>query len=229
MTAGTLKIIGLSVTLLIISAWWTFVPSRPIGYLSFALNYHFHRLNVWGYHLANLAIHIANAVMVWWLIMLTMTTAVMSTRSISRHKQPLALFAALLFVSHPLATQAGNVHRAAAGFIGHAFLSAIAGFVCPWQAWRDPHEGRRVHFLYLGSLLSAVLGMLTKEIVFTLPFAIILYEFCFIRTDPGRINFKEPEHADPRHYAGPVYHYFFPSISPLRYLIRYSPILDQGL
>jgi hypothetical protein len=31
-----------------VQAWWGFVSSRPMGYLSFALNYHFHRLDVWG-------------------------------------------------------------------------------------------------------------------------------------------------------------------------------------
>ncbi|MGZ6224600.1 MAG: tetratricopeptide repeat protein, partial [Syntrophales bacterium] len=88
-----------------VKAWWGFCPSRPIGYLSFALNYHFHRLDVWGYHLVNLAIHIANALLVWWLVMLTMATPLMRAQPISRHKGAMALFAALLFVSHPLATK----------------------------------------------------------------------------------------------------------------------------
>jgi hypothetical protein len=88
-----------------IKAWWGFIPSRPLGTLSFALNYHFHQLTVWGYHFVNLAIHLANALLVWWLVMLTMATPVMRAQPISRHKESLALFTALLFVSHPLATQ----------------------------------------------------------------------------------------------------------------------------
>ena len=88
-----------------VKAWWEFYSSRPIGFLSFALNYHFHRLDVWGYHLVNLAVHIVNAVLVWWLVMLTMATPVMRGQPISRHKGAMALFTALLFVSHPLATQ----------------------------------------------------------------------------------------------------------------------------
>ena len=88
-----------------VKAWWGYYHSRPIGFLSFALNYHFHGLDVWGYHFVNLAIHIVNALLVWWLVMLTMATPVMREQPISRHKGAIALFTALLFVSHPLATQ----------------------------------------------------------------------------------------------------------------------------
>jgi hypothetical protein len=77
-----------------VKAWWGFIPSRPIGTLSFALNYHFHRLDVWGYHLVNLAIHIINAVLVWWLVMLTMATPVMRSKPVSRHKMSMALLTA---------------------------------------------------------------------------------------------------------------------------------------
>lgn len=40
-----------------------FSGSRYIGYLSFALNYHFGKLNVFGYHVINLTIHILNGLL----------------------------------------------------------------------------------------------------------------------------------------------------------------------
>ena len=43
--------------------------SRIIVDLSFALNYHFGRLDVFGYHLVNILIHIANGFMVYFLSM----------------------------------------------------------------------------------------------------------------------------------------------------------------
>ena len=50
------------------------LPNRCIGYLTFALNYHFGGLNVVDYHVVNLAIHIANALLVYALVALTLRT-----------------------------------------------------------------------------------------------------------------------------------------------------------
>lgn len=44
-----------------------FVKKRPIVVLTFALNYRFGGLNVFGYHLVNLIIHIINGVIVYFL------------------------------------------------------------------------------------------------------------------------------------------------------------------
>ncbi|MBI4690340.1 MAG: hypothetical protein HY754_08760, partial [Nitrospirae bacterium] len=43
---------------------YNFFKSRFIGYLTFALNYKLHGLDVTGYHIFNLAIHILNAILV---------------------------------------------------------------------------------------------------------------------------------------------------------------------
>jgi tetratricopeptide (TPR) repeat protein len=173
-----------------VKAWWDFVPSRPMGTLSFALNYHFHRLDVWGYHLVNLGIHITNAVLVWWLVILTMSTPVMRGQPVSRHKMSMALFAALLFVSHPLATQSVTyiVQRLASLATLFYFLS-LALYVK--GRLLEGNRGTPVYFYYAGSILCAILGMLTKEIVFTLPFALVLYEFSFIKTDAWKIDLKD--------------------------------------
>src|SRR3989344_6892354 len=44
---------------------WNFKQFRFIGYLSFSLNYQIHRYDLFGYHLVNLMIHVANTVLVW--------------------------------------------------------------------------------------------------------------------------------------------------------------------
>ena len=173
-----------------VEAWWGFYPSRPIGYLSFALNYHFHRLDVWGYHLVNLGIHIINAMLVWWLVMLTMTTPVMKTQPISRHKEAMALFTALLFVSHPLATQSVTyIVQRLSSLAALFYLLSLALYV-KGGLWKG-NGNRQVFFYYAGSILCAVLGMLTKEIVFTLPFVLVLYEFSFMKTDTWKFDLKD--------------------------------------
>ena len=45
--------------------FWTPSGSRWLGFLTFALNYHFGGLNTIGYHIVNLIIHIINAILVY--------------------------------------------------------------------------------------------------------------------------------------------------------------------
>ena len=48
--------------------------SRYIAYLTFTLNYKLHGLAVSGYHVFNVAVHITNALLVYWLIVVTFKT-----------------------------------------------------------------------------------------------------------------------------------------------------------
>jgi tetratricopeptide (TPR) repeat protein len=209
-----------------IKAWWNFQPSRPIGFLSFALDYHFHRLDVWGYHLVNLAIHIANAVLVWWLVMLTMSTPVMRSQPVSRHKMSMAIFAALLFVSHPLATQSVTyIVQRLASLATLFYLLSLALYV-KGRLW-EGNRGTPVYVYYAGSILCAVLGMLTKEIVFTLPFALVLYEFSFIKTDAWKIDLKNRGIQIPVIILGIFVALFFLNFS-FRIFNTIPPLLVQG-
>ena len=55
-------------------AGYDYNPRRYVGNLTFALNYHFGGLDTTGYHLVNLAIHVANAILVYLLVILTFRT-----------------------------------------------------------------------------------------------------------------------------------------------------------
>ena len=49
-------------------------PRRYLGYLSLALNYRYGGLDVRGYHIVNLLIHLINATLVYFLVLLTFRT-----------------------------------------------------------------------------------------------------------------------------------------------------------
>ena len=70
---------------------WNFWPNRFITYFSFALNYHFNGLNVFSYHLFNLAVHLVSALLVCWLTLLTLSTPVMKEDKITVHGHLIAL------------------------------------------------------------------------------------------------------------------------------------------
>ena len=64
-----------------IQNFWPPSGTRWLGYLTFALNYHFGGLNVTGYHIVNLTSHILNAILVYWLVVLTFKTPYFIMRS----------------------------------------------------------------------------------------------------------------------------------------------------
>jgi len=89
----------------------------------------------------------------------------------------LPLFIALLFVSHPIQTQAVT-------YIIQRFTSLATFFyllsLVSYIKFRISVSGASRFTLYAVSLLSSVLAMKTKEIAFTLPVVIALYEFMFL-------------------------------------------------
>lgn len=158
--------------------------SRYFGYLTFALNYRLHGYDVTGYHLVNISIHLITALLVYRLVSLTFRACRLSVpedHAASGREAFVALLAALLFVTHPIQTQAVTyvVQRfasLAALFYLLSFTSYLqARLICRW------HEGnsRAVVGWFTIAILSAVLAITTKQNAYTLPFAIIAFELLF--------------------------------------------------
>jgi tetratricopeptide (TPR) repeat protein len=172
-----------------VKAWWNFNPSRPVGTFTFALNYHFNQLDVQYYHLVNLIIHLINACLVWWLVLMIFSSPVMKDQPIARNKNVLAFFTALLFVSHPLATQSVTyIIQRLASMAAMFYMLSLAFYL---KARLSGKGNISKTLLFTGSFISAILAMLTKEIAFTLPVAIVLFEFFFLRTKGHSINFRD--------------------------------------
>jgi Tfp pilus assembly protein PilF len=155
-----------------------FSESRYVGFLSFALNYDFGQLDVFGYHLVNVLIHITNGFLVYALILILFKTPRMQSSSFSPDRSfGIALATALLFVAHPIQTQA--VTYITQRFTSLATLFYLLGVVL-YLKWRlTPSETRDRPLWYTGALFSTVLAMKTKEITFTLPFMLLLVEALF--------------------------------------------------
>ena len=164
-----------------------FSGSRFIGYLSFALNYHFGKLNVFGYHLINLIIHILNGLLVYWLVLLLLKISLKSSglddsSPGTQHLFPwVALTTSLLFVVHPIQTQA--VTYIVQRFASLATLFYLLSVVTYLEFRVHPPTNKKRFLWYLLALLSTVIAMKTKEISFTLPLILILTDVAFPR--PG--------------------------------------------
>jgi len=154
-----------------------FSGSRHIGFLSFALNYHFNQLNLFGYHLVNLAIHIFNGFLVYLFVLLLFRTPKMVSSDLKIQTPWIAFATALLFISHPIQTQA--VTYIVQRFASLAALFYLFAIVC-YLKWRLSES--KIRFFWYGlALLSTILAMKTKEISFTLPAMLLIIEKLFFQ------------------------------------------------
>lgn len=136
--------------------------------LSFALNYQLFGLSLPAFHVVNIAIH-ATAACVAWLIL----------RRLFVGRPAVALLGGLLFVAHPLQTQAVTyVVQRATSLAGLFFLLAFLCYLHARQTleagrgWRSPR-----HLVpYLGAALCGVLAVFTKENAAMLPLVLFAYD-----------------------------------------------------
>ncbi|MFC1843896.1 tetratricopeptide repeat protein [Thermodesulfobacteriota bacterium] len=247
---------------------YKFLMNRFVVFRTFAYNYHFGGLDVTGYHVINLLIHLMSSLLVYSLLRLTFRTpyfqvtgqnfdpkpstlspqpsvlspqsSVLSPQSSVLSPQSsvlcqssaasyadnpqsfIPLFGALLFVVHPVQTQAVTyIVQRLTSMATMFYLLSVVLYVKARLSIDGIRDCRRLteqsavkskelgvksnesgeknqnsrekkisslippHFLlifyYAGSVIAAVLAMKSKEIAFTLPFAVILYEVYFFR------------------------------------------------
>ena len=157
--------------------------SRYIGYLTFALNYKVHGLDVTGYHIVNILIHITTALLLYQLVILSFRTPFLLKSNIREYSGHIAFFSALLFACHPIQTEAVTYlwQRVASLTAMFSLLSLI--LYIKWRLSTDQGGGSlsdaRFFSFYLLSIITVIIAMKTKQTAFTLPAAIAMYEFVF--------------------------------------------------
>lgn len=166
-----------------------FHSRRWVGYFSFALNYRLGGLAVGGYHLANLAIHLGTALLVYLLVRQIFRTPLMATAPVASRAAAAALMAALLFVAHPVQTQAVTyIVQRLTSLCTFFYLLAIVLYLearLTAATSRGIRSESRYRWLLAGATVAALLAMFTKEIAFTLPLAAVLIDLTFF-TGPWR-------------------------------------------
>lgn len=152
--------------------------TRTMGFLSFALNYALHQLDPFGYHLFNFLIHVIAAALVWGVsgLLIDVLYPVSSkgrdavSKGVFIRQAPFLI--ALLFLVHPGQTQA--VSYISQRFESMATVFYLSAVYCYLRA-RLIQDQKRVLFFVLTGILG-FLGILTKEIVATLPLMLLALE-----------------------------------------------------
>jgi len=166
------------------------VTGRPIANLSFAFNYALGGTSVWGYHAANLLIHILAGLTLFGIVRRTL------------HLNTAIAFAiALIWTLHPLQTESVTyISQRAESLMGLFYLLTLYCFIrsvdCSEVGRRAPATpsvrnsggnagasgaGPPASICFAGfSVVFCLLGMATKEVMVSAPVIVLLYDRTFV-------------------------------------------------
>ncbi|MEK7562852.1 MAG: hypothetical protein AAB544_00465, partial [Patescibacteria group bacterium] len=168
----------------------------PLTFVSFQINYVLGGLSPFGFHLGNVLLHAANAILVFFLVSL-LTNA----KSIKhKGKSPLyfllcafcspAGIVAMLFAVHPLHTET------VVWIAGRKDLLFAFFYLLTLVTYLREREGEHRSAWYWGSVLCGLLALLSKATAMTLPMALLLIDWFISVAEDGdlplhrRFHFK---------------------------------------
>ncbi|QPJ64807.1 MAG: tetratricopeptide repeat protein [Candidatus Nitrohelix vancouverensis] len=152
---------------------------RPLVILSFNLNYAVSEFEVWSYHAFNIAMHIVAVFLLYRFAQLIQRLLVEPLPS------GFPFLAACLFALHPLNTQSVTYISSRSSVMATVFyLSAILFYFSRTTAKESSNAPSLSPALGAGFFFA--LGMLSKQIVVTLPAAMVLFHYFFVsRSGPS--------------------------------------------
>jgi tetratricopeptide (TPR) repeat protein len=147
--------------------------TRPVVNFTFAVNYSLGKLNPWGYHVGNLAIHLTAGLLLYGIVRRSMQSPRLQWKH-ARLASWLAGIVALLWVVHPLQTESVSyTWQRCESLVGLFYLLTLYGVI-------RGHDSRRAVAWGAVSVVSCALGMATKEVMVTAPVVVLLYDRVFL-------------------------------------------------
>jgi protein O-mannosyl-transferase len=140
---------------------------RPLQIITYMADYSLWGLNVFGYHLTNIILHILAAFTIYWLVYLLFSNALLSA------------LVGLLFVCHPMHTEAVSYISGRSDPLSLIFL--VLTFILYIRQTRkdDPSD-------YVLMVSSYILAILARENCMVLPLLLLAYHYAF----KEKIKFK---------------------------------------
>ncbi|MSO45482.1 MAG: tetratricopeptide repeat protein [Acidobacteria bacterium] len=141
------------------------VAGQPLVNLSFAVNLWAGGLETTGYHVVNIAIHVAAAIVLFGLVRRTLLLPSLTGR-FGQASQDIALACALIWGLHPLNSEAVNYLSARSdSLMGLFYLLTLYGAVRGWR---------------VTAIVTCAAGMLCNTSMVTAPLLVVLYERVFV-------------------------------------------------
>jgi tetratricopeptide (TPR) repeat protein len=156
---------------------WAFTTSEqanwhPVTWLSHQLDCTMFGINAGGHHLVNLLYHVANTLLLFFFLR-------SATGAVWR-----SAFVAALFAWHPMhvesvawASERKDVLSTFFWLLALLAYLAYARSVPSHESDSSPRDGRRAMVFYVAALVFCALGLMSKPMVVTLPFLLLLLDF----------------------------------------------------
>jgi tetratricopeptide (TPR) repeat protein len=167
-----------------IREWWnlgailstgrdTSVAGRPLVNLSLAINYALGGLNVAGYHVWNIAVHVLCALVAFGIIRRSLELPALRDR-FGGQALNLACAAALIWAVHPLASEAVDyLIQRTESMMALCYLFALYASI-------RAHASERSGTWQAAAVASSACGMACKESMVTAPITILLYDRAYV-------------------------------------------------
>ena len=153
---------------------------RFLPLLTLSLNYNYSQFDVYNYHVVNLIIHLLTSLSSWFLLQAIFKTQAIKDSNIAKYSKIIALIGALIFVSHPIQTQAVTyIYQRLASFVALFYISTLMFYI---NGRLSETPAKRLLFFALSGF-TALCGFFSKENAFTLPLMIFLIEFILLKKD----------------------------------------------
>ena len=154
------------------------LPARPLPYLTFVIDRAVWGARPFGYHIANLVIHVVAALAVFALVRLTLLSPRLRSRWAER-AVPLAMIIALVWAVHPLQTQAVTyIYQRIESLTGMFCLLSLVAYARAATSGWPPR-------LLVASVAAAAAAMASKENAVVLPFVVLAYDWFVVEPPPG--------------------------------------------
>jgi len=151
--------------------------SRPLAYLSFALNYYINGLHTFGYHVVNLAIHCLASIFLFLFIRNTLMLPVFNG---NHEKQAfgIALATTILWSTSPIqVTAVTYIVQRMASMAGLFYIMTLYLYLKA----RTAHNPRLAGIFFVISGFSALCAFGTKENALMLPIIILIFDLLFLQ------------------------------------------------
>ena len=165
-------------TLLSFEFWKKEFLARGLLRISLALNAYLDDFRPFGYHIFNLAFHILNALLLFFVLEKSLRRFGMEAVVWgSKRIRSVSFFSAVFFLCHPIQTESVIYIMSRSEVIASTFY--LAGFLLFQQLLERSSTSHLQYGLYFLSIfLIALVGFSVKQIVATLPAIMILYYLC---------------------------------------------------